>query len=193
MLDGVDTTVALEADETTDTDGIAKSIWQLTEDVLELLRSRSTSAVHQQKKPDLLWLDDLTETQGNMVITVRRLCESHPEGVTLRKLAETVGVTPAAASVMVDVLVKKKVLKRTKSKSDRRAILIRLTPDTEALFDVSECTLRDTFQRLEAMLGRDTLLEWRRILVTAASAMRELVAAGFEPDKQTVETPEEVE
>lgn len=62
-LDGIDTTVAIEASEATDTDSIAKSIWQLTENMLELLRSRSTSAIHRQKRPDLLWLDDLTETQ----------------------------------------------------------------------------------------------------------------------------------
>ena len=105
-----------------------RSIWQLTEDVLELLRSRSSAEVHKRKRADLLWLDDLTETQGNTVIAVRQLCEYKPEGVTLKKLAETVGVTPAAASVMVELLVKKKILKRTRSKNDRRAVLIRLTP-----------------------------------------------------------------
>lgn len=171
------TSSSLDAVETTDIDSVAKSIWQLTEDVLELLRSRSTRAVHQQKKPDLLWLDDLTETQGNMVITVRRLCDVRPEGVTLRTLAETVGVTPAAASVMVDLLVKKKVLKRSKSKSDRRAILIRLTPDTAALFDISERTLRETFHILEAKLGREALLDWQGMLLRVASTLRELVAA----------------
>jgi DNA-binding MarR family transcriptional regulator len=156
-------------------EGISKSIWQLTEDVLELLRSRSRSAVHKQGRPDLLWLDDLTETQGNTVIATRQLCEESPGGVTLKKLAETMGVTPAAASVMVDLLVKKKMLKRTKSKSDRRAVLIRLTPDTAGLFDISERNLLGTFVSLQDSLGSEFLRDWQRILVTATAALRQAV------------------
>jgi DNA-binding MarR family transcriptional regulator len=156
---------------------VFKAIWQLTEDVLELLRSRSRSAIHKQKKPGVLWLDELTETQSNTVIVVRQLCDQSPEGITLKKLAETMGVTPAAASVMVDLLVKKKMLKRTKSKSDRRAILIRLTPDTAHLFDISEQTLVHTFMSLQETLGRDVLLDWHRILATAAHALRQVPGA----------------
>jgi DNA-binding MarR family transcriptional regulator len=153
----------------------SRTIWQLTEDVLELLRSRSRSAVHKQKRPDLLWLDELTETQANTVIAIRQLCEESPEGVTLKKLAETMGVTPAAASVMVDLLVKKKMLKRTKSKNDRRAILIRLTPETSGLFEISEQTLLETFQSLQDTLGPEFVSDWQRILVTASVALQQVV------------------
>ena len=159
-------------------DVISKAIWQETEEVLELLRSQSRAAVHEQKRPELLWLDDLTETQSNTVIAVRQLCDESPEGVTLKKLAETMGVTPAAASVMLDLLVKKKMLRRSKSKSDRRAILIRLTPDTAGLFDISEQTLLETFLGLQESLGPELLLDWHRILVTAAAALRQVVGTG---------------
>ncbi|OFW56079.1 MAG: hypothetical protein A2133_12555 [Actinobacteria bacterium RBG_16_64_13] len=132
--------------------------------------------MHHQKR-DLLWLDELTETQGNTVIAIRQLCEGSPEGVTLKKLAETMGVTPAAASVMVDLLVRKKMLKRTRSKSDRRAVLIRLTPDTSDLFDISEQTLLQTFMSLQDSLGPEILLDWQGILVKAKAALRQ-VASG---------------
>ena len=154
---------------------ISKSIWQLTEDVLELLCSRARSAVHKQKRPELLWLDELTETQSNTVIAIRQLCEESPEGVTLKKLAETMGVTPAAASVMVDLLVKKRMLKRTKSKSDRRAVLIRLTADTSGLFDISEQSLLQTFMVLQDSIGLEALLDWQRILMTAVGALPHVV------------------
>jgi DNA-binding MarR family transcriptional regulator len=167
-------------------EAISKSIWQLTEDVLELLRSRSRAAVRKQKRSDLLWLDDLTETQSNTVIAVRQLCDETPEGVALKKLAETMGVTPAAASVMVDLLVKKKMLKRTKSKSDRRAVLIRLTPDTAGLFDISEQTLQTTFHSLEETLGPGLLLEWQQVLLTATTALRQVVGA-VTPEDSTQE------
>jgi DNA-binding MarR family transcriptional regulator len=155
----------------------------LTEDVLELLRSRARSAVHKQKRSDLLWLDELTETQGNTVIAIRQLCEESPEGITLKKLAETMGVTAAAASVMVDLLVKKKMLKRTKSKSDRRAVLIRLTADTAGLFVISEETLLQTFMSLQDSLGPETLLDWQRILLTTTAALRQVVG-GRTPDAE---------
>ncbi len=154
---------------------VSRSIWQLTEHVLELLRADSRHAVHAGKRPDLLWLDELTETQSNTVIAVRQLCDVSPEGVTLKKLAETLGVTPAGASVMVDLLVKKKMLKRTKSKADRRAILIRLTPDTANLFAISEQTLLKNFMGLHSEMGPDALLDWQRILIRAVAALREVV------------------
>jgi DNA-binding MarR family transcriptional regulator len=156
-------------------EGISKSVWQMTEEVLELLRARSRSAVHKYKRSELLWLDDLTETQSNTVIAVRQLCDASPEGVTLKKLAETLGVTAAAASVMVDLLVKKKMLKRTKSKSDRRAVLIRLTPDTAHLFDISEQSLQETFMGLQNALGPEFLGDWQRVLVTATGALHQVV------------------
>ena len=153
----------------------AKSIWQLTEDVLELLRSGSRAAVHEHKRPDVPWLDELTETQGNTVITIRQLCETSPDGVTLKKLAEALGVTAAAASVMVDLLAKKKMLKRTRSRKDRRAILIRLTPEVAELFETSETTLLRTFACLERTMGVDTLRDWQRILMTANAALQQVV------------------
>jgi DNA-binding MarR family transcriptional regulator len=156
---------------------ISTSIWQLTEEILELFRSMSSGEVHKRKRPDLLWLDDLTETQANTVIAVRQLCDLSPEGITLKKLAETIGVTPAAASVMVDLLVKKKMLKRTRSKSDRRSILIRVAPETSALFEISEGTLRQSVVSLTDSLGEEMLYEWQRILLAAAAALRELVGA----------------
>jgi DNA-binding MarR family transcriptional regulator len=168
-------------------EAISKSIWQLTEDVLELLRSQARSAVHKQMRPDLHWLDELTETQGSTVIAVRQLCEEFPGGVALKKLAETMGVTPAAASVMVDLLVKKKMLKRTRSKSDRRAVLIRLTPDTAGLFEISEHNLQQTFTSLEDTLGPGALLDWQRILLTAKAALRLVVGEKMSAESDSPE------
>lgn len=131
--------------------------------------------MHKQKRSDLLWLDELTETQSNTVIAIRQLCDRSPEGVALKKLAETMGVTAAAASVMVDLLVKKKMVRRTRSKSDRRAVLIRLTRDTSDLFDISEQTLLQTFMSLEDSLGPEIVRDWQRILVTTKAALRQVV------------------
>ena len=171
----------------TSTEKTAQRIWQLTEHVLELLRSRSTTAVYAEKKPELLWLDDLTEAQSNTVIAVRQLCDANPEGVTLKRLAEEMSVTPAAASFMVDLLVKKRMLKRTRSKSDRRAVVIRLTPQTACLFDISERSLLQSFAGLEDELGPQFLCDWQRVLDTAAEALERVISAKL-PEETEDET-----
>jgi DNA-binding MarR family transcriptional regulator len=170
-----------------ETDASSRSIWQLTEDVLELFRSRSRNEVNKQKAPGILWLDDLSETQSNTVIAIRQLCDESPDGVTLRKLAETMRVTPAAASVMVNLLVKKRIVRRTKSKNDRRAVLIRLRPECEALFDVSEQSLHETLRSVQASAGPAFLEEWRNILVTASNAMRQAIDGEVSSEPNAVE------
>ncbi|MBN1321371.1 MAG: MarR family transcriptional regulator [Thermoleophilia bacterium] len=168
---------------------ISESIWRLTEEVLELLRTRATGEVQKQKKPDVLWVDDVTRAQGNTVIAIRQLCEATPEGVTLKKLAEAIEVTPAAASVMVELLVKKKMLKRTRSKSDRRSILIRLAPETSQLFEISEQTLGDSVMSLADALGPDLLRQWQKILATAAVALRQVVGTHAPAEGEDSEPP----
>ena len=83
------------------------------------------------------------------------------------------GVTPAAASVMVDLLVKKKMLRRTRSKNDRRAVLIRLTPATEGLFAIAGESHRQSLALLEESLGSDVFREWQRIMVAATATLRQ--------------------
>ncbi len=49
-----------------------------------------------------------------------------PDGVQLKVLAAKLGVTPAAASEMVDTLVRKNALVRSSDPADRRAVLLRV-------------------------------------------------------------------
>ena len=174
---------------------VCESIWRGTEDVLELLRSYSTSQVQLQKSPDAFWVDDVTRAQGNVVIAIRQLCVEHPEGVTLKKIAETIGVSAAAASVMVDLLVTKKMLKRTRSKSDRRALLIRLTPQTLRLFEISERSLGEALGGVADELGPAILHQWQAILVAASAVLRRTVGvrASTESESDFDEEPLEEE
>jgi DNA-binding MarR family transcriptional regulator len=168
---------------------VCESIWRLTEDVLELLRSNSTRRIQAQKKPDVLWVDDVTRAQGNTVIALKQLCDAHPEGVTLKKLAETIGVTPAAASVMVDLLVSKKMIKRTRAKTDRRAILVSLTPQTTRLFEISDRSLSEAVMSVAEVLGPETLRDWQRILVTASTVLRDKLVGHTSAEAESAEPP----
>ena len=48
---------------------------------------------------------------------------------SLNSLASHLGVTPATMSIAVDKLVRKGIMRRERSKDDRRKILLRLTPE----------------------------------------------------------------
>jgi len=164
---------------------VCQSIWKTTEELLELLRSYSTSRIQEQKDPDALWIDDVTRAQGRTVVAVKELCDVHPEGVSLKKLAETIGVTPAAASVMVDLLVEKGMIERTRSRDDRRAVLLRLSPQTAHLFKICDQSLSQAVMSVAETLGPEAVREWERILATASAALRQAVGRGRPPSGRT--------
>ncbi|MBN1630744.1 MAG: MarR family transcriptional regulator [Thermoleophilia bacterium] len=160
---------------------VCQSIWKTTEEVLELLRSYSMYQIQRQKHTDALWIDEVTRAQGQTVIAVKELCQVHPEGVTLKKIAEATRVSPAAASVMVDLLVSKKMLRRARSRTDRRAILVRLTPQTVRLFEICDRSLGEAVMGVADELGPEVVQEWQRILSAAASVLRRTVVGDPSP------------
>lgn len=89
-------------------------------------------------------LVNMTFNQLRMIKIVYILNREYPEGVTLKVLAESLSITPAAASEMVDALVRKGMLKRDHNPQDRRAVAISLAPMSRKKFQ--EC--EQTFDRL---------------------------------------------
>ncbi|MDD3118033.1 MAG: MarR family transcriptional regulator [Victivallales bacterium] len=73
-------------------------------------------------------------SQVNLIKIVRKMTSDAPEGISLKTLAGELGVSAAAASEQVNVLVSKKLLCRRSSVSDRRAICIKLSDEAEKKF-----------------------------------------------------------
>ncbi len=100
--------------------------------------------------PDLEYLDnfkDLTHRQLKTVRHVMYMVEQHPEGITLKMLAKRGNLSAAAASEMVDALVKKGIFVRTQSITDRRSIQIRITDKmTQELGKISKFLAQQTRQ-----------------------------------------------
>ena len=91
-------------------------------------------------------LVNMTFNQLRMIKIVYQLNREFPDGVTLKVLAESLSITPAAASEMVDALVRKDMLRREHNPQDRRAVAITLAPASLKKFQ--EC--ERTFNRLTA-------------------------------------------
>ena len=64
--------------------------------------------------------------------------ENDGHGISLKALAVRLGITPAAASEMVDTLVRKSVLKRSVDAADRRAIAIVVSEELQKHFNARE-------------------------------------------------------
>ena len=69
----------------------------------------------------------LTMSQQRLLRELALCAESSPEGISLKVLAEKLNLSSSAVSVMVEMLVQKKVLERRNSIVDRRQVLIRLS------------------------------------------------------------------
>lgn len=74
-------------------------------------------------------LRKLTVNQIRVLDRVYVLTRTRPEGISLKTLADSLQITNAATSEMVETLVHKTVITRVNNPNDRRAISIRLSED----------------------------------------------------------------
>ena len=105
----------------------ATRCWRQLFALTDQLRDQGADGYTQQ-------LVNLTFNQLRMIKIVYVLNREFPEGVTLKVLAESLNITPAAASEMVDALVRKDVLCRDHNPQDRRAVAIRLAENCRKRF-----------------------------------------------------------
>lgn len=102
---------------------------------------------------------DLSMAQMNLILAVRVRGE-----VTLTELAESLSVSPPSVSVMVDRLVERGLLKRERATSDRRKVVIQVSPGAEQHIEEMEERVVATFVGLLEELGSETAAKWHEVL-----------------------------
>ena len=95
-------------------------------------------------------LSRLSLNQLMLLQCLYELNRENPDGVPLKKLAAELKVTPATASEMVDTLVRREIVERRHSETDRRAVAIRLQRRWRELFIAYEHSCE---QRVEAFFA----------------------------------------
>ena len=126
---------------------ICRKLCDLTDELRDMWLQR-------QSRSRLREITGLTVNQGRLFRVVWRMTENFPQGVMLRDLAERLGLSSSAVSVMVESLVQKGCLERITDQDDRRKVMIRLAEkgvihrgDTEKAFGsiisgfIAECDL----------------------------------------------------
>lgn len=100
----------------------------------------------------------LTGSQQRLLREVALLTAPESPGISLKNLAAELNLSSSAVSVMVELLVQKKILERRASEVDRRQVLISLSDaawEAVALFDRQCRTFFDTLSEDEfRLLGK---------------------------------------
>lgn len=93
----------------------------------------------------------LTVSQQRLLRAVWRMTGTcRPDGVSLRDLAEKLGLSSSAVSVMVESLVKRGYLERITASDDRRKVLIRISSEGDKRRAVVERFFGETVWRFVA-------------------------------------------
>ena len=113
----------------------------------------------------------ITLSQLKMVSTVFRLTRATGAGLALKEVAKELGTTAAAASEMVDVLVRKNILARNQDPADRRQVQIQLVPELQKHF----CGIEAQFTELTAEYVSALPPEERQAVTAAVAGFLEFV------------------
>ncbi len=104
-------------------------------------------------------IPDLSVAQLDLLMSVRGRGE-----ISLGDLASLLGVSPPSVSVMVDRLVERGLLLRQRSTTDRRRVMIRVSPGESERLDRVEAQILATFVELVQEVGMDTARRWAEVL-----------------------------
>ena len=91
-----------------------------------------------------------------------------PDGATITQLAEHLGVTRQAAAQLVDELLARGYVRRSRHPADARARLITLTDRGWACTRAAEAAIADTVRPWAAALGEERLRELQEDLLRIA-------------------------
>lgn len=83
-------------------------------------------------------LTKMSLRQCLVLADIERYGRHHPEGIPMNLLAKRVGMTPSAASHMVDTLVRLEMVQRRSSEEDRRAVLVSVTEYSRRITELVE-------------------------------------------------------
>lgn len=113
-------------------------------------------------------LNDLSITQLN---AIKILWDSGE--MTMSGLADLLGVSPPSASVLVDRLVEKGICCREHSTTDRRKVVVRISPEAEKIAEEITSNILQFFVDLVEKIGIETAQKWCDVLTHVKSVLSE--------------------
>ena len=97
----------------------------------------------------------LSVRQCAVLANIRRFTHSHSEGIPMSVLAERVGMSPSAASHMVDSLMSQGMVERHQGATDRRAVLVTISQSFLTLATSIEKAQQKAIDELKSVLSEE--------------------------------------
>jgi DNA-binding MarR family transcriptional regulator len=142
-------------------------------------------AMHRAMGPSqpAFWLDvELSMSQLKLLFVLQHAEAGNAEGVRVGELARALGVTLPTASVVLDRLVERELVRRDEARDDRRQKVCRLTEAGRALLDRLAAGSRLHTAALLAYLDSDSLAlvcRTMELLIEASNRLREGMTPGL--------------
>ena len=111
-------------------------------------------------------LNDLSITQLNAIKTLWDSGE-----LNMSELADQLAVSPPSASVLVDRLVEKGIFCREHSTTDRRKVVVRVSPEAEKIAEEITSLILQFFVDLVEKIGIENAQKWCDVLTCVKSAL----------------------
>ena len=113
----------------------------------------------------------LSVRQCAVLANIRRYTHSHTEGIPMSVLAERVGMSPSAASHMVDSLMSQGMVERHQGATDRRAVLVTISQAFQALATSIEKAQQQAINELKASLTEEEISIFDQVTEKLYAAM----------------------
>lgn len=128
---------------------------ELRDDLLSML-DQITRYINMRKSP----CSELTFGESRVLSTIARSVRKG--SVSLSDLSEKTMLAPSALSQMLRSLERRGFVEREPSPKDRRAVVVRLTPDGKMLARTIHRKMYDRIDKLVTYIGVDTARELRK-------------------------------
>lgn len=124
---------------------------------------RMISQVITQENREIM---NLTIAQMEVIMTV------HKEvSISVTELSKILNVSAPSVSTMVERLVEKDILTRTRDRKDRRKVFIAVTAETSRVIEIIEKAILEMFEELIQKIGSETSDMWCKVLIALESAL----------------------
>ena len=115
----------------------------------------------------------LSVRQCAVLANIRRYTLLHPEGIPMSTLAERAGMSPSAASHMVDNLMSLGMVERNPSPTDRRAVLVTISKASKETSAYIEQAQQNAVDELHSALTEEEARTNRAIIDKLYAALVE--------------------
>lgn len=122
-------------------------------------RAGATALTDSQRKK----LYKLSVRQCTVMANIRRYTQVHPDGIPMSILAERTGMSPSAASHMVDSLMSQSMVERHQSPTDRRAVLVTISKSFLTVAAAIEKSQQKAIDELRGTLSEEEAQVYDRV------------------------------